>query len=177
MSDFFAHYFTPEEVACQCGAPDCIWATASSAAAAFTVSPLSRQTIIAVADHIRDKCEFPLIVNSALRCPKHPREVAKYALRGKHWRSSHSSGWAIDIRMPDTFREQEKLFFHVNRMFFHSHLAAVGIHDRFLHIDIGHPDLQYLNARKRGVAYAYKECTSPRFKHFAQHLDYIAFAR
>ena len=177
MKKWTAKNFTPREVACKCGKAGCEFATTKQVIAGMDLSPVNKyQTIIDIAQDLRNHVLGGLIINSGFRCKLHPRSIAKQKLRGKNWRGAHGVGWALDIRWPKDRKEREDLMLRAAWHFLHQNIAGIGVGKTFLHIDIGHPNAVYMRGRKAGVVIDYGELPQ-RLANYRKHLHHIKAAR
>ena len=74
-------YFTRDEFACKCGCG----------------TNLIKDAFVGRLDLLREKCGFPLHVNSGYRCPKHNAAVSETGGTGPH-----TTGEAADIKVDRT---------------------------------------------------------------------------
>jgi uncharacterized protein YcbK (DUF882 family) len=112
-------YFDESETYCKCGC----------GLGGFQVMD---ERVLWLADIIRIECGFPLVVNSAIRCPRHNAAEVKGELRSFHLR-----GQAIDFRPckgPEFPKQLKKLREVSDRL---NPKGGVGRYDHFVHIDTG----------------------------------------
>lgn len=83
--------------------------------------------LIVCLDEARELAQVPFIINSGCRCEKHNRRV-----RGSRT-SSHLKGIAVDIKATNS-----KTRFAILQSLFMSGFSRIGIHKRFIHVDIDH---------------------------------------
>ena len=81
-------------------------------------------------DDLREKCDFPFIINSGFRSKAHSREVVK-PIPGMH-----TEGKAADIRVSNGF-ERGLIVEHAIRMGFN----GIGVAKTFIHVDTREGDL------------------------------------
>ena len=105
-------YFKPSETRCKCGC-------------GFDVKP----ELLIVADKVREKCGFPLIVSSGARCIKHNSKV------GGASKSSHKDGLALDISCTDS---QKRMI--LIKVLLDLGVKRIGLGKNFIHFDV-HPTL------------------------------------
>lgn len=108
-------HFRLAEFACKCGC-------------ASDGSEMS-ETLLEALDSLRTLCNFPFVITSGYRCPKHPAE------RSKTSAGAHSGGLAVDIAVS-----------HENALTLLRHalnggiFTGIGINQRgsgrFIHLDI-----------------------------------------
>ena len=110
-----SHHFSPKEIACShCG---------KMPEGDVFVSFLSMM------DLLRDRCGFPLIINSWYRCPEHPIEAAKPKGPG-----AHSTGLACDVRVSGMKSHRV-----LEEAFVAGGFSGIGVNQkgdtRFIHLD------------------------------------------
>lgn len=82
------------------------------------------ETALVMLDTLRERCGFPLILNSAFRSPSYEKK------KGRAGTSSHCKGLAFDIRCYDT-----KLRFVLVSNAISVGFTRIGIAKNFVHID------------------------------------------
>jgi uncharacterized protein YcbK (DUF882 family) len=109
------NYFTNEELACSCcGRND------------------FDSDFLRLLNHLRQECDFPFVVSSAYRCPRHPIEAAKKKL------GAHTTGKAVDILVYGE-RAQRLLQAALNVGIERIGISQKGdIKARFIHLDVCH---------------------------------------
>ncbi len=109
-------YFTLDELKCKCG--DC-----------ESTGDEMQPEFMRYITFLRRKCNFPFIVTSAYRCPKHNASVSK----GKY--GAHTLGQAMDIKVKGELAIRLLRFATEYPQYF----TGIGIkqngHSRFIHID------------------------------------------
>jgi len=75
-------------------------------------------------DELRERCNFPFIINSDYRAPSHPIEAAKSSP------GEHSAGHAVDIKVSNAV-QRRKLVKCALEMGFN----GIGVSKTFVHID------------------------------------------
>ena len=89
--------------------------------------------LVLLLDQLREACAFPLIVSSGYRTERHNQRV------GGVDSSSHTSGWAVDIRAVSS-DARWTIVRHAIELGFN----RIGIASTFLHLDCspdpGHPE-------------------------------------
>jgi len=124
MSDTPWPNFYCNELMCHCG--EC------GAESSKKISP----DLMNVIQELRNRCMFPLPINSAYRCPKHPIESRKKKL------GAHTQGLAVDIRV-NGYKAWKVLMLAMQMGCF----TGVGINQkgsrnaRFIHLDISQDDI------------------------------------
>ncbi len=106
-----ARYFTLDEFDCRCGCG----------------KNNINLNLIAYLDEARELAQVPFIINSGCRCEKHNRRV-----KGSRT-SSHLRGLAADIKATNS-----KTRFAILQSLFMVGFSRIGIHKRFIHVDIDH---------------------------------------
>lgn len=105
-------WFKPEEFNCKCGC-------------GLGIADMDIE-LLGILDAIRWKLGKPVIINSAVRCPKHNLKVdGRYS-------SSHIRGLAVDIRALETNYRFELLSIIMK----HTGINRIGIYRTFIHIDV-----------------------------------------
>jgi len=102
-------YFTREEFTCKCGCG----------------TNKIRPELIEKLDVARKFANFPFVVNSGYRCPKHPESL-------KNPTSSHIDGLAVDIQCTNSAKRAVILDALGVAGF-----QRFGLHQSFIHTDIG----------------------------------------
>jgi len=103
-------YFKESEFYCKCG-----HCTPEDAMVA---------TFLARLDELRARCGFPFRVNSAYRCPQHPKEAIK-ATPG-----THSLGIATDIGVSNGIQRRRVVDEALEMGF-----TGIGVGNTFVHVD------------------------------------------
>lgn len=81
---------------------------------------------------LRDKCRFPLFINSGFRCPS-----LNYAVGGAA-KSSHLVGLAADIRLPGDSEKQDYLFRAIGHLKEYGVISYVEVNlvSQYIHISV-----------------------------------------
>ena len=77
-------------------------------------------------DELRNDCGFPFVIHSGYRTPAHNAE-----LKGAVTESAHTHGWAADIGAPTS-----GMRFSIVSKALAKGIARVGVHPRFVHLDM-----------------------------------------
>lgn len=92
---------------------------------------LMERDFVALLDRLREKCGFPLHVNSGYRTPEH-----NAAVPGSVDGSAHTRGWAADIALSG--RSSGEITWKRAMIVFGANLlgiARIGIGETFVHLD------------------------------------------
>ena len=111
-----SEHFSESELACKCGQPDC-------------QDEGMNEDFMADLETLRIDLDQGMIINSAMRCVKHPIEAKKIAT-GKSPGGAHTKGCAVDIKPRNGHQQYEILW-----LAFELGFEGIAIETRFIHID------------------------------------------
>lgn len=108
-SKYKSKYFSPAETACKCGCGMQV-----------------QDTLLEVADAVREKFGEALVVTSGARCPAYNKKV------GGAPASTHQKGLALDLSCTDSGKRMRLL-----KAMLEVGVRRVGLGKTFLHMDVG----------------------------------------